>query len=57
MKRFLELLSKFCSVKGILVLMVSVAFFMGMVSEYSFMAAWGLFIGSRELYKLVNKGQ
>lgn len=57
MKRIKDLFAKLCSVKGVLVIMVSIAFFRGMVSEYSFMGAWGVFIGSRELYKLVNKGQ
>lgn len=49
--RLYTLIYKFCSVKGLFVILSTIALFQNKVSEYVFALAWVAFIGSRELYK------
>lgn len=51
MNRLLEILYKFCSVKGLFVIMSSIGLLTGRLSEITFTLSWATFIGSRELWK------
>lgn len=51
MNRLVEILYKFCSVKGLFVIMSTIGLFTGRLSELTFTLAWATFVGSRELWK------
>lgn len=51
MNRFVDLLFKLWSVKGLFVILATVGLFTGKLSEITFTLAWATFVGSRELWK------
>lgn len=55
MNRFKELILKLLSIKGFFAIITTVAYFMNKIDYWYVMVAWALFIGSRELYKLLGK--
>jgi hypothetical protein len=52
--RVSDLVYKMASVKGLFVIVTTIAFFQGHISEVSFLLAWIVFIGARHFEKPAN---
>lgn len=55
LKRLITLFEKLISVKGIFVIITTIAYFLNKIDYWYVALAFSIFIGSREAYKLITR--